>query len=743
VVIVIGATAATAQIVLLRELMAAFQGNETSIGLMLGSWLFWTAAGCSLAGRLGARGRRRFLAAVQTLAAVSLPCAVFAARSARIVLHAAAGEALGPGAMLLASLGALAPLCLLSGALFTAASRVYAAEESASAGEATGAVYLWESVGWSAGGLAAGLALIRHFGSMEIALMLAALNLAAACRAAFKRGKLRYAALTALAGLCAAGWLRGWPQELERISQARLWSGLHLVATRNSVYGSLAAIGTEASLSVYESGVALFTVPDPAAAEEAVHYALLEHPAPHSLLLIGGGLNGSIQQALRHPTLNRVDYVELDPAILDLARDCLPREWRALHDDPRVHVHVTDGRLFLKATASTFDVIIVNLPDPLNAQLNRFYTVEFFREAARKLTPSGVLSIQARGSEDYISPELGEYLRSLYGSLRAVLPETAAIPGETVHFFGAHAGATLAQGPDELLARLRARNLRTSYVSEYFLPYRMAPDRVSDLDACLRAGAPALNHDFAPMAYYFDVALWSSQFRQGYRRFFRAIAGVNFGALAGVAGTALAGLVFFARRRRRFAAGFSAAAMGFSSIGLEMLLLLAFQAAYGYVYQQVALLIAAFMAGMAAGSWLAMRPKAPRGLRVLAGAMALSAAAPAVLLGLFEAVAKANGAASLLASQIAFPALAAAFGMLGGYEFPLASEVFFSREETTGGPSAPYALDLAGSCLAAVLFGAWFVPVFGFFKSAALLAMASLATAAAAMLGDFRTDRAN
>ncbi len=86
-------------------------------------------------------------------------------------------------------------------------------------------------------------------------------------------------------------------------------------------------VGTEGSRSVYENGVVLFNVPDPAAAEEAVHYALLEHPSPRSLLLIGGGLNGSIAQALRHPTLERVDYVELDPAILDLAREYFPNEW--------------------------------------------------------------------------------------------------------------------------------------------------------------------------------------------------------------------------------------------------------------------------------------------------------------------------------------------------------------------------------------------------------------------------------
>ena len=768
VLILIGVTAAIAQIVLLRELMVVFHGNETSIGLMLGSWLFWTAAGSSLAGRFSARvpQPRRFMAGIQATLAAILPSTILAVRAAKGLLQTAPGEVLGPGTMLLTSFCTLGPLSILTGALFAAGSRV--AGESAcptlppasGAGafacqylsEATGSVYLWEAVGWSGGGLAAGLVLIPYWNSMEIALLVAALNLMAACGLATAARPLRYAAMAGLAGLAAvAGW-RGWPQELETASQARLWRGQRLVATRNSVYGNLAVVGTEGSLSVYENGVVLFTVPDPAAAEEAVHYALLEHPSPRSLLLIGGGLNGSIAQALRHPTLERVDYVELDPAILDLGRQYFPSEWRALQLDPRVHVHVTDGRLFLKTTQSTFDVIVVNLPEPQNAQLNRFYTVEFFREASLKLTPTGLLSFQLTSSEDYISAELGQYLRTIYTSLRAVFPEVAVIPGETAHFFAARQPGTLASGADELLERLRARHLRTSYVSEYFIPFRMSPDRVADLDAQLRSGPGGpLNHDFAPVAYYFDVALWSSQFNQGYRRFFRAMAGLDFGAVAAALGLALLALVAGGRfltekrRRRRLAAAFSTAAMGFTTIGLEMLLLLGFQAVYGYVYRQLAVVIAAFMAGMALGSWMAMRRTARGGMRVLAIAQALAALAPLVLLGLFQAIGRANNAASLLASQIAFPALAVASGMLGGYEFPVASRIFFGARQAgdpaAQRPSTLYALDLAGSCLGAVLFSAWFVPVFGFFRTALLSAMVSLAPAATALLADSETVR--
>jgi spermidine synthase len=789
--ILIGFTAAVAQIVLLRELMVVFYGNEISIGLMLGSWLFWTAAGSSLAGRLAARARqpRRLMAGIQVLIAAILPGTVLAVRAAKGLLQTVPGEILGPGAMLLTSFSALGPLCILSGGLFTAGSKVYAAtyattprEHSrdghrsltvAARIEATGSVYLWEAVGASGGGVVAGLLLIRYLSSLEIAWLLAVLNLMTASGLAIAARPLRYAAMGGLLGMAAMLAFFGWPQNLETSSQKHFWRGQHLVATRNSLYGSLAVVGTEGSRSVYENGVVLFNVPDPADAEEAVHYALLEHPSPRSLLLIGGGLNGSIAQALRHPTLERVDYVELDPAILDLEREYFPNEWLALRTDPRVHVHVTDGRLFLKTTQDAFDVVIVNLPEPQNAQLNRFYTVEFFREVSRKLTPTGLLSFQLRSSEDYISADLAQFLRSINKSLRAVFPEVTAIPGETVHFFAARQAGTLASGAGELLARLHARNLQTSYVSEYFIPFRMTPDRMSDLDAQIRPdplGTPAtpINRDFAPVAYYFDVALWAGEFNQGYRRLFRTMAGVNFGSVVAVFGVVLVvGGRFLTRASRptgkrvrmsadtarrsacataQLAAGFSTAAMGFTMIGLEMLLLLAFQAVYGYVYQQLAVVIAAFMAGMALGSWLGMRRAAQGGMRVLAITQVLAAAAPLVLLGLFEAIGRANGTLGLVASQIAFPALALVSGMLGGYQFPVASRIFFGGPQTrtlaAQRPGTLYALDLAGSCLGAVLFSAWLVPVFGFFRTALLSAMVSLAPAAMAMLEDSGTDPA-
>jgi len=153
VVVLIGFTAAIAQIVLLREMMVVFYGNEISIGLMLASWLFWTAVGSAGAGPLIRRvDPRRMVAALEIALAVALPATVLAVRASRGVLATVSGESLGPGTMLLTSLVTLSVVCAASGALFAAGAKLYA-ERGA---DATGTVYLYEAIGSAAGGVLAG-----------------------------------------------------------------------------------------------------------------------------------------------------------------------------------------------------------------------------------------------------------------------------------------------------------------------------------------------------------------------------------------------------------------------------------------------------------------------------------------------------------------------------------------------------------------------------------------------------------
>ncbi|MBZ5564654.1 MAG: fused MFS/spermidine synthase [Acidobacteriia bacterium] len=756
----IGFTAVICQIVLMRELLVVFQGNELALGVMLANWLLWTALGSSLLGIVARRVRdaRRLVAALEVAIALALPLTILAARASRLAFHALPGETLGPVPIFLTSFATLSVLCLISGGLFAAGSRLFAEERSASTAQATSAVYLFEAVGSGVGGLLASLLLIRFLDAFEIAALLALLNLLAAASVGIRGTTRRRAAIMGLLALALALPLAA--RTLEARSLALLWRGFELVEVRNSIYGNLAVVRTGASRSLFENGLRILTVPDRAAAEEAVHYALLEHPAPRNLLLIGGGVNGGLTQALQHPSLARVDYVELDPTILDLAAQRFPEVWSELRKDARVQVHPMDGRLFLKTTARTFDVILVNLPDPHTAQLNRFYTAEFFREAKQKLNPGGIFSFQVTASEDYISPELADLLRCLEKTLRSVFPEVAAMPGGTVHFFAALEPGTLTTDSGELLKRLRARQLRTTYVREYYLPYRVSPDRMLDLQLQLESqpGTP-INRDFVPIAYYFDVALWSGQFPGRWRAWFESVADVSFGRLFGgvvlVLSLLLAVAAVYDRRKssplseRRYSAlaGFCVAAMGFTLLGLELLLLLGFQALYGYVYQQLAILIALFMVGMALGARLALpsqrravpstavMPNCRRDLKRLILLQLSATASPLILYMLFTKVGEVGSSAGLfVVSQILFPALALASGLLGGYQFPLASRLYFSGSESSQHSlGALYGLDLLGACLGAIALSIYLVPVYGFLRTALLMGVVSLAPAVLAV----------
>jgi spermidine synthase len=730
----IGCSAVLGQIVLMREMMAVFNGNEISLGILLATWLFWTAIGSFVCSTLAQRegNARSAVAALECLLGISLPLTVWALRWSKSLFQTVPGELVGPLPVLLASLICLSLFCVTAGALFVAAARMMSIESAVDARRASSAAYLLEAAGSAVGGIIASLVLLRFLSPFQIAGLVLLLNLLMAAVLWLRMNRKQIAAALAAATLLAFFLLVQVAPRMERLAQAQEWRGFHLLASTDSIYGNLTVIATGNNRSLYENGLILASTPDESAAEESVHYALLEHLAPKRVLLIGGGAVGSIPQALKHPTVERIDLVELDPALLRMARDYLPGYSAPL--DPRVHLHYTDGRAFLNATRDNFDVIIVSLPDPQTAQLNRFYTAEFFRSARDHLAPDGLLALQLRSAEEAISPDLAEFLRCINRTLHEVFPNVVEIPGETIHFFASTRPGLLTDDPRTLVARLLARHLKTRYVREYFIPFRMMPDRIEQVRGELQPlAATQINRDFSPIAYYFNTVLWSAQFKPAYANWLRSAARVRFSAVLG--GTlivlfSVAALLAFAparERRARSAAAFSMAATGFTLMALEIILLLAFQSLYGFLYRQLAILIALFMAGMAAGSWLSLRhirrDQRPACRAVASTQFMLALAAPLLML-VVSLLARLSGMAAIwLAAQCVFPLLAALSGILGGYQFPLATHLYGGGGRRLGWL---YAIDLLGGCAGALLLSAYLIPVFGFWRTAWLCAAVNL-----------------
>jgi len=131
--------------------------------------------------------------------------------------------------------------------------------------------------------------------------------------------------------------------------------------------------------------------------EMIAHVPLFTHARPQRVLVIGGGDGGVVREVLRHDTVEKVDHVEIDEAVVEASRRWLPTISSGL-DDPRVDQHFTDGVEFVRRTAGeegpTYDVIIVDSTDPLGPAVGLFGPV-FYHNARRSLRDGGILTVQS------------------------------------------------------------------------------------------------------------------------------------------------------------------------------------------------------------------------------------------------------------------------------------------------------------------------------------------------------------
>lgn len=116
----IGFLAIVAQLILIRELLVVFYGNELSTAIILCSWLVWTSLGSTILGRItdNLPNKQKVFALAQLLLSILLPASIFTVRLSKIIWNIPVGEIVDLGRMMLISFSILAPFCLLSGFLF-------------------------------------------------------------------------------------------------------------------------------------------------------------------------------------------------------------------------------------------------------------------------------------------------------------------------------------------------------------------------------------------------------------------------------------------------------------------------------------------------------------------------------------------------------------------------------------------------------------------------------------------------
>jgi len=724
--IAMGFTSMVAQIVLMRELMVVFYGNEISLGVILANWLLWTGLGSFVLGRFVDRIRSRLSLLVLCFMVLSLllPLLIIGVRGARLFWGISIGEIVGFAPMFCTSFVILAPICVLCGFLFALNCRIVDLTFKEAVSQ-IGRVYIFEAIGSAIGGTFFSYVLIRYLNHLEIAAIVGTIDLGVALFLSLGRKTvLKWIGAILFVSYVASSWL--YVDWAEQESNRLRWRGFELVHSQESRYGNIAVTSLLDQKSFYENGLLIFSFPDVFSAEEAVQFALLEHPAPRTVLLIGGGASDCLSEILKHG-ISRVDYVELDPQIVRLSRKLLPVT--SVLEDPRVEIIHTDGRFFVKMTKDRYDCVILNLPDPFTAQLNRFYTLQFFREVNRILNPGGVFSFRVSSAENYIGKELGRFLSSVHLTLGKVFEEGVVIPGENNIFIATNARNLLTLDPETLVRRLKERDVTTRYIREYYLPYRMSLERVEYLASRIEDWTERVNTDFHPISYYYSIVLWSTHFQTFVRKVLTFFSLIDLKHLL-LAAVGLAILTLALRRRyRSLPVLFAVGTTGSAEIIMEVVCMLGFQVLYGFVYSRVGVITAAFMIGLTSGSVLMVRLLRRRllGLGHLGLIQIAVCMYPLLLVASFQLFSRALSPSMLLSIEILFPLLTFFAGFVGGLQFPLASKLYLETGREVGRVAGMvYGIDLFGACIGAVFASTLLIPVLGIFQTCYLVAAFNL-----------------
>ncbi|WP_052571338.1 polyamine aminopropyltransferase [Geothrix fermentans] len=172
-----------------------------------------------------------------------------------------------------------------------------------------------------------------------------------------------------------------------------------IVYAKDSPYQRIVLTRGRGSFQLFLNGNLQFSSADEYRYHEAlVHPAFAVKPDAKRVLICGGGDGLAVREVLKHPSVQEIVLVDLDPAMTDMARfQPMVRQLNgASLEDPRVKVVNADAMVWLQETSGPpFDLALVDFPDPNTYALGKLYTSRFYRLLQRRLTDDAMIAVQS------------------------------------------------------------------------------------------------------------------------------------------------------------------------------------------------------------------------------------------------------------------------------------------------------------------------------------------------------------
>ena len=673
-VIATGTSSVVTQLLLVREYLSGFQGNEFTISLIFFSWLLLGGLGTWLA-----RFVHQFqkvtltrLALFSLLLSIVSPLEILAIRYLRDLLFIP-GMDVGFYPTLACIFFINMPCGLLIGFVLPYSLYILRKLDPDYPGAR---LYMLDNIGDVSGGALFSFILVSFFTPLQASFLI---NIPLLFISFFSfPTAIRFKPLYVLSG-SGAFCILIFTLVMEKHSLDP-FAG-NLVHYQESRYGRITVHKDMEQFTLFIDGSSLYSSQNTQQAEKSIHYPLSQLKKPEKILLIAAE-SGSMKELKKYSGI-QIDYLEIDKEVVTAQF-----RFNLLYKIPGLNTIHQDGRSFLATTDKQYDAIILNLPEPDTFQINRFYTSTFFALARKRLSPDGILSFKVEGYDNYLAEAPQKKISSLYKTARLHFNEVLLLPGNTVFFL-----CSARQLDPDIPTLLQEKGIETQYISSLFYG-NVTKLRRDYLEQKLLPDI-AINSDTSPFLLQVMFQQWFSRFNTSPVPFF----GITFMLL----------FFYLVRSRQEELVLFTT---GFVTMGSESLIILIYQIFFGYVYEQIGLLVTVFLLGLLPGARIGeyLRQKTNNVYYLLISDSVLICCLSIFLLALVLS--------PLLLQPFVLFSFVFIISVLCGCQFPLAFSL--------GGNDNPAAVrtfsaDLIGAAYGALVTSLVLVPFFGIIWAAAAL----------------------
>ncbi|RKX25276.1 MAG: hypothetical protein DRP45_06310 [Candidatus Zixiibacteriota bacterium] len=674
------------QVLLLRELVSSFNGNELFIGVALFGWLGWVALGAFLGGK---KNKHIVPGLLFIIGGIILPLCVVATRLSPLVVTDIVGEIVPFSVAAVISVVVMLPVGVLSGWLFP----VLARSSQPSAGTVV-QVYLFEGIGAFVGGVTVLFLVGTVLSTLGMALVVGVITATSPAILARRLNGPAIAVFIIGALLC-LGFVPWVSTRVDTLVDSVKYRSYRVERSFDTHYGHQAMLSADETRILLTDNAIEAVQPDLSAYENMLIPPLVYCPEARSILYFGRiefGLT-QLMDSLGMFSITAVDpRGELNDIVEDVAKNS--SLVTRITSDPIAYVSKHGGQ-------RSFDIIIIPADGLDSYQRSRLFTGRFLRSVKSMLTDGGLLFVPTRYDTDrYVTEETRELLSAIHNVIAGNLSNVTFWPGERTLLFASD--TQLFDIPyDSIINRLLRLEYSPQYISDNYLADRLDEFSTERLISVM-AGTDITNSLERPRLS--QIQTW---YRSKTSDLDRKIVSSILRQPWWLVGIPVLILVFFfftltGEDRSRRAGLFLYFTAGLVSLSLELLSFYVYQSMAGSLFSEIAVLIGAFMLGLALGAYFV---SGSVNSNMGCYSLLMLLAATVIFFATYEQV----HPHLLLAYYLLF-LFSVALGT--GSLFVAATNRYYGTQ-TTGNRGLGYAFELVGSSIGALLTTTVLLPIIG------------------------------